>query len=260
MFEYDETIACYYDLDCLGTNGDVEFYLEEACKAGSPVLELGCGTGRIMLQAAEQGIEVVGIDISEPMLEIAKSKASQASTEVRSRLSFMVGDMHDFDLGRTFNLITIPYRAFMHILTQKDQLRVLRCVYRHLRPGGKLALNFFDPRLDIDGCCHRPFDEAEFIHPDTGRRVESMVTGVYDRRRQIISCDFVYREMDEGGGVISEDHSPITLRWVFRHEMEHLLELSGLEIEALYGDFQRGPFKYGGEQIWVCRKPGYKEI
>jgi ubiquinone/menaquinone biosynthesis C-methylase UbiE len=255
MCEYDQTIACYYDMDSLGMDGDVDFYVEEARESGSPLLELGCGTGRITIRAAESGIEVVGLDISEPMLEIARSKADEASPATRSRITLLEGDMRAFDFDRKFNMVAIPYRAFMHMLTPKDQLGTLRCAYRHLNPGGKLALNFFDPKLHPDASEFCPFEETDFTHPNTGRRVISTVTGVYNKRRQIIACDFTYKEIDKDGRVISENHSPITLRWVYRHEMEHLLELCGFEIEALYGDFRRGPFKYGGEQIWVCRRP-----
>jgi hypothetical protein len=95
---------------------------------------------------------------------------------------------------------------------------------------------------------------AEFVHPDTGHRVIVWDTRQYDPERQMLEQYFVFEELDDEGSVISKAYSPLILRYVYRYEMQYLLELCGYRIEALYGDFRRGPFRYGGEQIWVARK------
>ena len=92
----------------------------------------------------------------------------------------------------------------------------------------------------------------EFIRPETGNRVVVWSTRRNDPESQTINEDRVFEELDGEGRVISRNYTQLTLRYTHRYEMEHLLELCGLKVEALYGDFKRGPFRYGGEQIWVA--------
>ena len=94
----------------------------------------------------------------------------------------------------------------------------------------------------------------EFIHPETGRRFLVWDTRQYNMERQIIEMYFIFEELDDDGRVISKTYSPLNLRYAYRYEMQYLLELCGYSIENLYGDFRRGPFQYGGEQVWVARK------
>ena len=260
MKEYDRTDAAFYDYYSTGLEGDVPFYVEEARKAGSPVLELGCGTGRILIPIAEAGISVVGLDRAPAMLSVVRKKLSKLSVETQRRTELIEGDMRDFSLGRRFKLIMIPYRAFLHLLTPEDQRQALRCMHEHLTDDGRLVFNIFDPRLDIIAAHFGPLGSAmkkqsEFIHPDTGHRVVVWDTRQYDPERQRLEEHFIFEALADEGRVLSKTYSPLTLRYVYRYEMEYLLELCGYRIEALYGDFQRGPFRYGGEQIWVaCRR------
>src|SRR5215813_3010642 len=111
MKEYDRLDAAFYDYYSLGVEGDVQFYIEEAGKAGSPILEIGCGTGRILLPVAESGVQIVGLDRAPAMLALLQRKLAQYTPETRSRVELVAGDMRNFSLGRRFTLITIPYRA-----------------------------------------------------------------------------------------------------------------------------------------------------
>ncbi len=259
MKEYDRADAAFYDYCATGLEGDVQFYIEEARKAGSPVLELGCGTGRILIPVAEAGISIVGLDRAPTMLSIASQKIARLNVETQRRIELVEGDMRDFSLGRRFKLATIPYRAFLHLLTSEDQRQALGCIREHLIDNGRLVFNFFDPRLDIIAAHFGSLGAAmkkdrEFVHPDTGHRVILWDTRQYDPERQLIEEYFIFEELDHGGRLVSKTYSPLTLRYIYRYEMQYLLELCGYKIEALYGDFQRGPFRYGGEQIWVARK------
>lgn len=259
MKEYDRIDAAFYDYYLTGLEGDVQFYVEEAQKAGSPVLELGCGTGRILIPVAEAGINIVGLDRSPAMLSIARQKISKLNIETQRRIELVEGDMRDFSLGRCFKLIMIPYRTFLHLLSPEDQRQALLCIREHLTDDGRLVFNVFDPRLDIIAAHLSPLGAAvkknrEFIHPDTGHRVVVWDTRQYDPERQIIEQYFIFEELDDNGRVISKAYAPLTLRYVYRYEMQHLLELCGFKVEALYGDFRRGPFRYSGEQIWITRR------
>jgi ubiquinone/menaquinone biosynthesis C-methylase UbiE len=256
---YRQQTAELYDTISTGLDGDVRFYVEEAQRAGSPVLELGCGTGRILLPIAEAGIEVVGLDAAPSMLAIARQKVAALPEETKSRIQLVEGDMRRFDCGRRFSLILIPFRAFLHLLTAEDQKQALASIHAHLIDGGRLVFNLFDPRLEIITAHSGPFGSAlkklqEFVHPQTGNRVILWDTRRYDCERQVLTEDRLLEEVDVSGNIVSRRYATLTLRFVYRYEMQHLLELCGFEIEALYGDFSRGPFRYGEEQVWVARR------
>src|ERR1700720_848752 len=142
---YDGFIADYYDETPIvrGRLGDVAFYRDAGHEFGDPVLELGCGTGRITMALAEAGKRVTGLDISERMLERAGQKRLALYTEERERVHLVQGDMAKFDLGEKFRLIIIPFRPFQHLLEVKEQMACLECVRKHLAPGGRLILDVF---------------------------------------------------------------------------------------------------------------------
>ncbi len=260
MREYERLDAAFYDHYAGGLEGDVPFYVEEARRAGSPVLELGCGTGRILIPIAEAGIDIVGLDLSPAMLALAQAKVAALPAETQRRIELVQGDMRDFSLGRRFQLIAIPYRAFLHLMTPEDERRALTCIREHLADDGRLVLNIFDPRLDIIAAHFGSLGSAlktvsEFDHPESGHHVVVWDTRQYDPGQQTIQQYFVFEEMDDEGRVVGKTYVPLTLRYLYRYEMQYLLELCGYRVEALYGDFDRGPFRYGGEQVWVaCRR------
>jgi ubiquinone/menaquinone biosynthesis C-methylase UbiE len=261
MYQYDEVHADYYDLTASGVAGDVDFYVEEAANTGGPVLELGAGTGRTLIPIAEAGIEIVGLDNSSAMLAVAREKASALPEQVRNRISFVESDMRNFSLDRKFKLITIPFRAFQHIYTPEDQRAALKCIREHLTDDGKLIFGIFDFRVHMAAEHMGSLGSAikklrEFIHPDTGRQVIIWASNRYDPEQQMVTEDRIFEELDEHGRSIRRDFTQFSLRWLYRYEMQYLLELCGFEVEALYGNYMRRPFKHGSEQIWIARKAG----
>ena len=193
------------------------------------------------------------------MLAIARDKVSALSDTTRGRIEIVDGDMREFSLGRRFTLAVIPYGAFCHLLTPEDQRRALRCIRDHLQDGGRLALNMFDPSMEIimahSGSLGGTMKKhGEFVRPDNGNRVAMLNTRRYDRTAQLLNEDRVFEEMDREGRVVSRTYTPLDLRYTYGYEMEYLLELCGFSVEALYGDLQRGPFEYGKEQVWVARR------
>ena len=258
--KYDRVDALLYDHYQRGVHGDIEFYVGQARDSGGPVLELGCGTGRVLLPTAEAGIAVVGVDRSADMLDVLRGKLTNVAPQTRQRVELVHGDMRDFSLGRRFPLVTIPYRSFLHLLTVDDQRRALACIRRHVASGGRLVLNVFDPdipflaeRLAAGDTARRTWS---FTNPETGRLTVGWETFRYDPTRQILHGDFLFDEYDDAGSVIAKRAVPLTLRWVHRYEMQHLLEGAGFEIEALHGDFAGGVFQHGAEQVWIARAAG----
>ena len=257
--KYDRVDALLYDHYQRGVEGDIAFYVGQARESGGPVLELGCGTGRVLLPIAEAGIEVVGLDLSRDMLGVLRGKLAKLPPEVQRRVELARADMRDFALGRHFPLVTIPYRSFLHLLTVDDQRRALACIRRHVVTDGRLVLNVWDvdipflaERLSAGDVARRTWS---FTSPDTGRLTVGWETFRYDPTRQILDGDFRFDEYDDDGTVVAQRTAPLTLRWVHRFEMQHLLEGAGFEIEALYGDFEGGAFHHGAEQVWIARVP-----
>jgi SAM-dependent methyltransferase len=251
---YTEPLAVEtYDLfvNCAGAiTGDVAFYLECAREFGEPVLELGCGTGRVLIELAKAGHEVTGLDLSATMLAVAQERVARDPKAAR-RVRLAQGDMTHFDLGQKFALVLIPARAFHHVVDATDQRAALNCIRTHLNRGGHLVIDLFDPRLDLltpDGAAPpREVREADGVK--VTRRVESREL---DFVRQVMTERLVIER--EENGRITRQETRWSLRWMMRQEMAYLLELCGFEVVAEYSDFKRSPPAYGKEQIWVARK------
>jgi SAM-dependent methyltransferase len=238
--------------------GDVEFYGDLARESGGPVLDLGGGTGRVAWPLAEAGFVVTSLDLSAAMLTKGREKSAGASAAARRRLTFVEADMRDFSLGQ-FGLAITPARAFQALLTARDQRAALATVHRHLRPGGVLVVQVFDPRLDyclpMDGPSPNP-DRPTGRVAGTGHRVEIRVLQrTNDPLAQVLTERWEFVELDAAGAIVRREEETLRMRWIYRYEMRYLLELSGFAVEAEFSDFHRSPPFYGGEQIWVVRRP-----
>jgi SAM-dependent methyltransferase len=236
---------------------DVAFYVDAAREAGGPVLELGCGTGRVLIPTARAGVEIVGLDASPRMLDICRARLTVETPEVQSRATLVHGDMRAFDLGRRFTLATIPFRPFQHLLSVEDQLACLQSIRRHLLDNGRLVFDLFNPSLDL--LANHPLgvesgQEPEFVTPDGRRVVRCYRTVAQDRFNQIGSHDLLYDVTHPDGRQERLVHA-FSLRYLFRFEAEHLLARAGFEIEHLYSDYARSPYgvHYPGELIFVAR-------
>ena len=171
---YDSFIADYYDSSPIlqQRTHDIVFYLGAARQFGDPVLELGCGTGRITMAIAQAGCRIVGLDISGRMLKKAGEKRANLGREARERVQLVQGDMTQFDLGEKFRTVLIPFRPFQHLLETKEQINCLHCVRKHLTPNGRLIMDFFhtDPERMHDPMFLEEAQLAEYDVPG-GRHV-----------------------------------------------------------------------------------------
>jgi SAM-dependent methyltransferase len=236
---------------------DVAFYVDAARSAGGPVLELGCGTGRVLIPTARVALDITGIDASPRMLDICRHRLGAERPEIQSRVTVIEADMRSFDLARRFALATIPFRPFQHLATVDDQLACLAAIRRHLADNGRLVFDLFNPSLDL--LANHPLGvesghEPEFVTPDGRRVIRCYRTVTQDLFRQTGSHELIYDVTNADGSKERLVH-PFTLRYLFRFEAEHLLARAGFAVEHLYSDYARSPYgaQYPGDLIFVAK-------
>lgn len=246
---YGAVTSRYYDAvyeKLRGASGDIDFYRRLARESGGPVLELGCGTGRVLVPIARDGIACTGLDRSPLMKDAVQRKNPPP------HLRLVSGVMQDFELGERFPLVFSAFRSFQHLYTVDDQLRCLACVRRHLAPRGVFAFDVFAPDLERIAAAEEPErEEARFWegndeivryasvgrdHVEQGMRIRMR----YERRR--------------GPMVLGNEVVEFRMRYFFRYEIEHLLARAGFEEIEVYGGFDGRPYDYvSGETVIVAR-------
>lgn len=229
---------------------DIPFYVDLARREGGPVLEIGCGTGRVLIPSLEAGIEIHGLDLEAAMLERLRAKAAARGLVPK----VFQGDMRDFTMPGRYRLVTIPFRSFLHCETTDDQIRTLRCIREHLEPGGLLALNVFYPCIDIiatlDGVRNL---SIETTHVETGRPVKVYDVAHYQRALQRVSVDREVALEDETGAPTTVSYS-FELRWIYRFEMELLLRAAGFSHFEFRGGFDGRPLTSDREEMVVLAR------
>jgi SAM-dependent methyltransferase len=219
-----------YDRWCRSVTEDIAFYVELAISSGGPVLELGVGSGRIAVPTALAGIAVVGVDLSPDMLDLAWARALPHGANLR----LVRGDMRDLpDLGR-FALVTVPFRALLHLRDDDERLSVLRAARERLLPGGRLAFDVFHPdRIDIEETHGRWLEREPGIHE---RALWNPV-----ERSLTLSVRTAERE------------STMELWWAEPRRWAGLLARAGFSSIESYGWFDRRPLRIGSaDSVWVA--------
>lgn len=253
---YGPATARFYDAAYAGLrdpSGDAAWYARLAREAGGPVLELGVGTGRVLLPIARalepEGTPCVGIDRSPAMLAALRARGAPAN------LRLVEAPMQRFDLGEErFALVFGAFRTFQHLATVEDQLACLACARRHLRPGGALAFDVFNPRLERMAIAEEPEAEDARFEQD-GETVVRTTQVRREHHLQLMHLRMRYERWRDGR-VVGEDVSRFRMRYFFRYELEHLLARAGFGEVALYGDFQGTPFGPGATDFVVVARAG----
>jgi SAM-dependent methyltransferase len=218
-------------------------------------LELGSGTGRVMLPLARAGHRVAGVEESAAMLARAEARLS-ARPAVAGRVRLLQASMADFQLDEEFALAIVPLNAFMHLLTTAQQLACLACARRHLRPGGRLVLDLPNPGDAYAGEAPGLALEREFAGEAGAGRIFLFASTRLDRAAQLAHVTWIYDEVSPDGAV-RRAVAPVTFRYTFPAEMALLLDGAGLRLEHLYGDYDRSPFGDGSPRmIVVAAMPG----
>ena len=242
-------LAALYDLELEPLEGgpDVEWFAGLARRTGGPILELGCGTGRITVPIAQDGHHVVGLDHSGAMLERAERRARRANVDVR----WVEGDMRAFSFNEAFALVFVALNSFL-MLDPNDRWSCLARVREHLAPRGRVAIDVFQPDPEVVvGLDGGVMDEWERVDPESARAVRKFsssranVDGVTQR--------IWYEEIDDQGAV-RRIGGTTTLHYLYRREAELLFSEAGFVIETLHGDYDGNPAGAHSRKLLVVAK------
>ncbi len=236
----------HYDA-AFSRNEDISFYMDRVREYGEPALELACGTGRLTIPLAREGMDITGLDISDSMLDVAREKAVSRGLKVE----FVKGDMREFSLDRRFNTIMIPASSIQHLIDIREYEKLLANVRRHLTDTGRFIFQIFNPELDIlSRDPEREYLVSEYEDPYGGGKVCLTEKTRYDSSTQVLHLRWYHHLEDE---LIKE--SGWRLRMIFPREMDMLLEYNGFRVEHKYGDFECSDFSDDSKtQIYVCMK------
>jgi len=236
-----------YDLENWEFDPDGSFFLAFAKKLGGPVLELGCGTGRVTIPLAQKGVDITGLDLAPAMIERAKRKAGGLP------IQWIVQDARSFRLGRPFRLIFETGSVFQHVLTRPDQEAILARVREHLEHDGRYIASLMFPQPDL----LTPVDaEQEWYTYQNHAGQEIRVSGTedYDPVRQV-KLETAYRRWRDERGQELLKLAPLSLRYVFPQEMEALLHYNGFQVLDRFGDWDSSPLTDKSRlMIFVCQK------
>lgn len=239
--------ARLYDRLFPGGEQALDFYRAEADRQGGSVLELGCGTGHKLIPIASDGHPSTGLELSPDMLAEARRKADERGVEVE----WVHGDMREFDLGRTFDLVFIAANSLLHLHEAEDLVDCFRSVRRHLAPGARLIFDVFNPSVRMlaqaDGVRRRR-DELSFVDPARGV-VHVDVAETYDATAQVTHGRWYFSTDSEADFVVA----PLEIRSIFPQELPLLLSLGGLRVVERFGDWSRAPLTASAAvQLYLC--------
>jgi ubiquinone/menaquinone biosynthesis C-methylase UbiE len=245
MTNYDD-FARYYDADFQGYTDDVPLYRQMAQRTGGPLIELMCGTGRVLVPLAEDGYHITGVDISPSMLEIARARLEQHN--LLSSVSLITGDVRSVKLpAQTFALAFVAINSFMHLERVSDQLAALETIRQTLTPDGLLIIDLFNPNpSEIINEDNRLILERHY--PLDGRHVYKTVAVDSDIATQTSHVTCFYDETNLTGPM-SRRVMHFTLRWLYRYELEHLLARAGFMLKSLYGSYDLERYTSTSERL-----------
>ncbi|PDW02903.1 class I SAM-dependent methyltransferase [Candidatus Viridilinea mediisalina] len=241
-----DPFARYYDADFRDYHDDLALYRELARRTGGPLLELMCGTGRVLLPLAAEGHMLTGVDISPAMLQIAAARLQEF--DLSAQVNLIEGDVRSLSLPeRHFALAFVAVNSFMHLETVRDQLACLSNVRRALTRRGLLVLDLFSP------------DPHELLREDNrlvldreyeldGNHVQKFIAIDSDVASQLSRITYIYDETAPSG-MLTRRTMHFNLRWLYRFELEHLLARAGFSLRNLYGSYELDEYATGSPRL-----------
>lgn len=256
---FDEATAAraarFFDMDYHDYTDDLPALRALARRTGGPILELGCGTGRLAVPLAAAGYHVTGVDLSPAMLALAEARAA-ATPKAAGRVTWVEGDFTRVPLAGPYQLAFIVMNTFLHLLNLAEQLAALRHWHAHLAPGGTLLIDVLAPAVDeLAGLDGQAQLDKSWHDPATGATVLKWVARTVEPAEQIMHVAMIYDESASDGN-LQRTVVAFDLRYLWRFEAELLLEKAGFTIEAVYGGWDLEPYDSGSERlILIARKP-----
>ncbi len=253
-FEANEytVLSQFYDLEYSVFDADLDMYRQFAERARGPILELGCGTGRVLEALAGVDYPVVGIDTSNAMLEIARSRVDADVTLVQRDMRAC--DVEPLLPHGPFAFVLSAINTFLHLVDVRSQIETLESVRRVLAPGGVMLLDLFvpDPNLisQLDG---RILLEFQHVY-ENGDRLDKWVARTHDLASQLIQTT-VYFDVTSPDGSVRRLVDHYSTRYVHLYELEHLLSRTGWDLVSLFGSYDLEPFGSHSERILALATP-----
>ncbi len=232
MALYDP-IARIYDPWSASVVEDIAFYVEEALGCDGPVVELAVGSGRIAVPIAQAGRAVIGVDLSEGMLAVARALAEEHG--VSTLVDLRVGDLREPPVDERVPLVICPFRSLLHMADEEQKLRALRAARELLEPGGRLVFDVFAPSSEDIAETHGIWLERE--------------DGIFERADWDEASRTLKLSVRSGDSAASME-----LHWLSAIEWRRLIDEAGFDVAGLYGWFDRRPYRGDEDMIWACRR------
>lgn len=254
MDMYDQ-IAHYYDLTHADLTEDVAFILELARQTDGAILELGCGSGRLLLPLARAGHTAIGVDNSAAMLACARARLTTEPQVIQNRVTLMETDMTDLALAEQdgrFALIIIAYNTFMH-LDSAQKTAVLQRVKRYLGENGRLFIDLINPvAIAQTPDDHSLTLENNFMDPENGQNVLQFASNHHDEATQTLHITWVYDATPHGGGPVNRTIAKAAYHYLYPHQIELLLHETGFKLASLTGGYDQSPFTEASDRLLIA--------
>jgi SAM-dependent methyltransferase len=237
--------AALYDHDYRRRRADIQFYRTLAAEHGGPVLDLACGTGRLMVPLLRDGHTVVGLDRAPAMLARAADKIARLTRPQRARALLIRADLRRFAFRSRFGFAVAAFHSVQHLVSDRDLLMFLRSARRALEPDGWLAFDVFAPaRSFLTRDENRRWDRTPFRDPTTGKRLVYSINHHLDRRRRALLMRMYYLPVDEHGRAVGPERVlRLCHRQLSRGDVRLLVERAGLRLIARWSDFTGTPLR-----------------
>lgn len=247
---YDQ-IAHLYDQIHSVLSEDVDFLIDHTADLQEPILELGCGSGRILLALAQTGKRITGIDNSPAMLSLARDKLRQQPGTILELVTLMEGDISSFNIPDKFGTAICSHNTLYH-LPERERIACFNLIHQHLSPGGTICIDLDNPFKVAD-----PIDdgllllERRLINPVSGKIILHFASSQVDPKAEECHLTWIYDESPTVGGPVSRIVVETTFYIVTRHKLELELEEAGFNLRAVYGDYKNRPYNEESPRLLV---------